>query len=156
MYLQSQDAPPKIVRLTASNQIGNFMKYLTVSEILSVASPIPFHDTELQVLLQTMKQRRAKNHDLGWGCPGFVDEYEDWKDRVKQGVLFVHSAEQLGVGFLFLKFGAGNSFFGKEKFVYPCYLQGDRGADAWLTGPTYKSWWQAVTSIGNVYRGHGF
>ena len=126
------------------------------ADIVRIAPAIPFTETELQMAVEACKTRLRKGSDLALGNPRHGSELSYYLSRAEQDALFFQSQHQLDCGFLFVKLAAGTSLFGKQKAVYASYLEEPLGADAWLSGPVFKSWSIASTSMGNVYRGNGF
>ncbi|BCG94181.1 hypothetical protein MesoLj131a_30450 [Mesorhizobium sp. 131-2-1] len=89
------------------------------------------------------------------GAPGIVDNGKQFVELAGEGIVIFTSQHQLNASFLFTKNDAGRSLFGNQKAVYTAYVNGFND-DEWGVGSVFKMWTMAMTSIGNVYRHHGF
>ncbi len=125
-------------------------------DILKSSPAIPFSENELRMAMDAIKLRVSKGSDLQFGHPAYVADPQAFVAAAKDGFVFMHSDDQLSAGFLFVKLSAGRSLFGKQKAVYASYTETILGDDNWAAGPVFRSWVQAITSIGNIYRAYGF
>lgn len=130
--------------------------YQKALNIIEGARRVPFSEGEVRALIDAVKIRRTKGTDLSVGHPLFTREKDDVIEAANEGVIFLHSPEQLAAGFLFLKLDAGRGLFGGQKAVFASYVGTDLRQDEWEAGTTFKSWLIATTSIGNIYRSEGY
>lgn len=129
--------------------------FISLEQIGAATSRIPFTDIEIQALIEGVKVRRGKGTDLCVGMPHLATNGEEIREMASDGVIMLHSPEQLETKFLFAKCNAGKSLFGRQKCVYASYIC-DLHSDEWTVGPVFKMWAMAVTSIGNIYRSQGY
>jgi hypothetical protein len=126
-----------------------------MNKIVQNARRVAYTPVEMNMAVETTKMRKSKGTDLRLGHPRHVTDAKDFAEAAAEGIIFMHSPEQLSTCFMFVKLDGGRSLFGRQKAVYASYM-GDLHDDAWATGPVFKSWGIATTSIGNIYRGNGF
>ena len=70
---------------------------------------------EVSMALKAIKARRSRGTDLTVGHPRFVTNADEFTEAASEGVVFMHTSEQLSTGFMFIKLDAGRSFFRKAE-----------------------------------------
>jgi len=128
---------------------------ISFSEIIRTTNRVPFTRMDLVAASSFLDTSIRKGRDLAVGHQGIAENQDEVNSLAQKGIFIFTSPSQLKSAFLFTKNDAGRSILGKQKTVYTCYV-GGTDDDEWVIGSVLKSWIQATTSIGNVYRQQGF
>ena len=125
----------------------------TLDEILKTTSRLSYSQSEVRFLVDAVKTRHKKGHDLQLGDGLSMPGVPDFLTAAENGLCFLHSPKQLETRFLFVKCNAGRGLLGGQKSIFNSYIQ-NFGDEKWSVGAAFKVWAIAATSIGNLYRAY--
>ncbi|WP_319237474.1 hypothetical protein [uncultured Propionivibrio sp.] len=124
-----------------------------MTEILNATRRLPFEMLELQQFSNLVAANQRSGLDTR--ASGTMGDERTVIEMLQDGVMILWCREMLGIDVVFVKLDGGKGFFGGQKSLFATYI-GSEVHDDFSPGPTFKMWGMALTSINNIYRGHGF
>ena len=128
------------------------IKHCTLEEIIKTSNLLPFEERDVSNLVLNCKKLSQKGL-IARFHPSWTSTPQEALDQMIKGFFVLH-CPQIEMDFVYTCENGGVGLFGGQKKIFKVY-GGDFQLDDFTPSTSFRSFIIAVTSVNNIFRGHG-